>query len=160
MRVYLQNDGNIDWSTVSNFKLIILWGKQKKSVNINIYWERNKASGPMAMQLFIEHIIINHAKVFLFCKWLPFFIVMCTSYSLRTLWHVLLTSCVCVDREELDIAQQQYIESLEKYENNHLGNFRRIYPGPGTEKYEKFFHSSGTLFQETAAFKARSELAR
>ncbi|XP_053405844.1 tubulin polyglutamylase ttll6-like isoform X26 [Mercenaria mercenaria] len=63
-------------------------------------------------------------------------------------------------REELDLAQQQYIESLDKYENNHLGNFRRIYPNPGTEKYEKFFHSSGTLFQETAAFKARSELAR
>ncbi|XP_052793542.1 tubulin polyglutamylase ttll6-like isoform X34 [Mya arenaria] len=63
-------------------------------------------------------------------------------------------------REELDLAQAQYIESLEKYENNHLGNFRRIYPGPGTDKYEKFFHSSGTLFQETAAFKARSELAR
>ena len=41
-----------------------------------------------------------------------------------------------------------------------MGNFRRIYPAVGTEKYEKFFHSSGTLFQETAAFKARSELAR
>ncbi|XP_060583324.1 tubulin polyglutamylase ttll6-like isoform X10 [Ruditapes philippinarum] len=63
-------------------------------------------------------------------------------------------------REELDLAQQQYIESLDKYESNHLGNFRRIYPNPGSEKYEKFFHSSGTLFQETAAFKARSELAR
>ena len=63
-------------------------------------------------------------------------------------------------REELDIAQQQYIETLEKYENTHMGNFRRIYPGPNTDKYEKFFHSSGTLFQETAAFKARSELAR
>lgn len=60
----------------------------------------------------------------------------------------------------MDLAQQQYIESLDKYESNHLGNFRRIYPGPGTDKYEKFFHSSGTLFQETAAFKARSELAR
>ena len=78
--------------------------------------------------------------------------------------------CACFDcnynnnvynfREELDLAQQQYIESLDKYENSHLGNFRRIYPNPGTEKYEKFFHSSGTLFQETAAFKARSELAR
>ena len=67
---------------------------------------------------------------------------------------------LCITREELDLAQQQYIESLEKYENNHLGNFRRIYPGIGSEKYEKFFHSSGTLFQETAAFKARSELAR
>lgn len=63
-------------------------------------------------------------------------------------------------REELDLAQQQYIESLDKYESNHMGNFRRIYPCVHMEKYEKYFHSSGTLFQETAAFKARSELAR
>ena len=63
-------------------------------------------------------------------------------------------------REELDIAQAQYIEAVEKYENAHMGNFRRIYPNPGSDKYDKFFHSSGTLFQETAAFKARSELAR
>ncbi|XP_061165550.1 tubulin polyglutamylase ttll6-like isoform X17 [Saccostrea echinata] len=63
-------------------------------------------------------------------------------------------------REELEIAQAQYQEVLERYENNHMGNFRRIYPNPGYEKYEKFFHSSGSLFQETAAFKARSEMAR
>ncbi|KAL3867098.1 hypothetical protein ACJMK2_044329 [Sinanodonta woodiana] len=63
-------------------------------------------------------------------------------------------------REELEMAQQQYVESLEKYENNHMGNFRRIYPIAGYEKYDKYFHSSGTLFQETAAFKARSEMAR
>ncbi|XP_071166376.1 tubulin polyglutamylase ttll6-like isoform X36 [Mytilus edulis] len=63
-------------------------------------------------------------------------------------------------KEELELAQNQYQEYLERYENNHMGNFRRIYPAPGSEKYEKFFHSSGTLFQETAAFKARSEMAR
>ncbi|KAL5005179.1 hypothetical protein ScPMuIL_018635, partial [Solemya velum] len=63
-------------------------------------------------------------------------------------------------KEELEQAQAVYIESLERYENNHMGNFRRIYPYPGCEKYDKFFNSSGTLFQETAAFKARSELAR
>ena len=63
-------------------------------------------------------------------------------------------------REELEAAQTMYIEQLERYENNHLGNFRRIYPYPGSEKYDKYFHSSGTLFQETAAFKARQEMAR
>jgi len=63
-------------------------------------------------------------------------------------------------KEELEAAQTVYIEQLERYENNHLGNFRRIYPLPGSEKYDKFFHSSGTLFQETAAFKARQEMAR
>ena len=66
----------------------------------------------------------------------------------------------CVGREELEVAQQQYLEQLERYENNHMGNFRRIFPTPGCEKYDKYFHSSGTLFQETAAFRARSELAR
>jgi tubulin polyglutamylase TTLL6/13 len=63
-------------------------------------------------------------------------------------------------REELELAQAQYQEYVERYENNHMGNFRRIYPCAGFEKYDKFFHSSGTLFQETAAFKARSEMAR
>ncbi|XP_076464953.1 tubulin polyglutamylase ttll6-like isoform X4 [Babylonia areolata] len=63
-------------------------------------------------------------------------------------------------KEELEVAQQQYLEQLECYEDTHLGNFRRIFPVPGCEKYDKYFHSSGTLFQETAAFRARSELAR
>ena len=63
-------------------------------------------------------------------------------------------------KEELELAQAQYQEYVERYENNHMGNFRRIYPCAGFEKYDKFFHSSGTLFQETAAFKARSEMAR
>ena len=63
-------------------------------------------------------------------------------------------------REELEQAQQVYLEQLERYENTHLGNFRRIFPVPGCEKYDKYFHSSGTVFQATAAFRARSELAR
>ncbi|XP_025078224.1 tubulin polyglutamylase ttll6-like isoform X2 [Pomacea canaliculata] len=63
-------------------------------------------------------------------------------------------------KEELEIAQQRYLEHLEKYENSHMGNFRRIFPAPGCEKYNKYFHTSGTLFQETASFRARSELAR
>ena len=64
-------------------------------------------------------------------------------------------------REELDKAQLKWLDELAKYEDAHIGNFRRIYPPPdGTDKYEKYFHSSGSLYQETAAFKARSELAR
>ena len=63
-------------------------------------------------------------------------------------------------REELDKVQQKWYEDSLKYEEAHLGNFRRIYPAEGTEKYDKFFQSSGSLYQETAAFKARSECAR
>ena len=49
---------------------------------------------------------------------------------------------------------------IEKWENKHMGNYRRIYPGPDTEKYDKFFNNSGTLFSETAASKARLEQAK
>ena len=63
-------------------------------------------------------------------------------------------------REEQDRIAAKWMEDLEKYELEHLGNFRRIYPNPGSEKYDKYFHSSGSLYQETAAFKARSEMAR
>jgi len=52
------------------------------------------------------------------------------------------------------------MEEQTKYEDCHLGNFRRIYPSEGSDKYDKFFHSSGSLYQETASFKARSECAR
>ncbi|KAK6188733.1 hypothetical protein SNE40_004850 [Patella caerulea] len=63
-------------------------------------------------------------------------------------------------KEELEAVQAQYLIQQEKYEGHHCGNLRRIYPNAGSEKYDKFFQSSGTLFQETAAFKARSEMAR
>ena len=68
---------------------------------------------------------------------------------------------MCVFREELDKAQARWLEEQEKYEETHLGNFRRIYPCKhAAERYDRFFHSSGSLYQETAAFKARSECAR
>ena len=63
-------------------------------------------------------------------------------------------------REELEVQQAAYLKQLDKFELENLGNFRRIYPRPGMEHYDKFFHSSGSLFQETAAYKARSEAAR
>ncbi len=60
----------------------------------------------------------------------------------------------------MDKAQARWIEDLAKYEDAHLGNFRRIFPEENVEKYEKFFQNSGSLYQETAAFKARTECAR
>lgn len=54
----------------------------------------------------------------------------------------------------------KFMEIQEKYEDSHLGNFRRIYPGPGSAKYDKYFSTSVSLYQETAAFKARTECAR
>ena len=63
-------------------------------------------------------------------------------------------------REELEQQQAAYLKTLDKFELENLGNFRRIYPAPGTEKYDKFYRSAGSLFQETAACKARSEAAK
>ncbi|CAE1276358.1 TTLL6_13 [Acanthosepion pharaonis] len=63
-------------------------------------------------------------------------------------------------KEEQEVALAEYLKYLENYEDKHIGNFRRIYPSPSAERYDKFFQSSGSLFQETVAFKARTELAR
>ncbi|CAF0706120.1 unnamed protein product [Brachionus calyciflorus] len=63
-------------------------------------------------------------------------------------------------KEELDEVQQDWLKQIEKWEDKHIGNFRRIYPGPGTEKYDKFYNTTGTLFSETAASRARLEQAK
>lgn len=64
------------------------------------------------------------------------------------------------NREELEDIQQEWLKQIEKWEDKHMGNFRRIYPGPNTQKYDKFYNSSGTLFSETAASRARLEQAK
>ncbi|XP_009696513.1 PREDICTED: tubulin polyglutamylase TTLL6, partial [Cariama cristata] len=63
-------------------------------------------------------------------------------------------------REELERNQAAWLAEAEKYENSHLGSYRRIYPARGTEKYEPFFKQSGSLFQDTVSSKAREECAR
>ncbi|XP_015423219.1 PREDICTED: tubulin polyglutamylase TTLL13P [Myotis davidii] len=63
-------------------------------------------------------------------------------------------------RRVLTELSQAALLDQECYEDAHLGGYRRIYPGPDTEKYAPFFKHSGSLFQETAASKAREECAR
>lgn len=62
--------------------------------------------------------------------------------------------------EELRQCQAATAEQMERYEAKHLGGFKRIYPREGGEKYDKYFKHSSSLFQETAASKAREECAR
>ncbi|XP_051837056.1 tubulin polyglutamylase TTLL13 isoform X2 [Antechinus flavipes] len=62
-------------------------------------------------------------------------------------------------REQMESSNAAMLDQ-EKYENSHLGGYRRIYPGPDSEKYAPFFKHNGSLFQETAASKAREECAR
>lgn len=70
--------------------------------------------------------------------------------------------CVCfmIRSEELRQCQAATVEQMERYEAKHLGGFKRIYPREGGEKYDKYFKHSSSLFQETAASKAREECAR
>ncbi|XP_059035958.1 tubulin polyglutamylase TTLL13 [Mustela lutreola] len=65
----------------------------------------------------------------------------------------------CSRREQLESSHAAILDQ-ERYEDSHLGGYRRIYPGPDTEKYAPFFKHNGSLFQETAASKAREECAR
>ncbi|XP_042329065.1 LOW QUALITY PROTEIN: tubulin polyglutamylase TTLL13-like [Sceloporus undulatus] len=63
-------------------------------------------------------------------------------------------------REQMESSQAAWLAQAEKYENSHLGGYRRIFPSHDTEKYASFFKHSGSLFQETVASKAREECAR
>ncbi|CAF3548920.1 unnamed protein product [Rotaria sordida] len=64
-------------------------------------------------------------------------------------------------REEQEDLAQQWQKEIEKWEDDHIGNYRRIYPTFETiSKYQKFFTQSGTLYSETAASKARIEQAK
>lgn len=63
-------------------------------------------------------------------------------------------------REQMESSQAAWLAQAEKYEESHLGGYRRIFPAHGTEKYAPFFKHSGSLFQETVASKAREECAR
>ncbi|KAJ1135599.1 hypothetical protein NDU88_002037 [Pleurodeles waltl] len=53
-----------------------------------------------------------------------------------------------------------WLEQVELHEEKNMGGFRRIYPTKDAEKYEKFFQQSSSIFQETAASKARGQCAR
>ena len=54
-----------------------------------------------------------------------------------------------------------YEAHFESYEQEHLGGFRRIYTKNGNEeKYEKYFNQSTSLCSETAASRARADLAK
>ncbi|XP_072343625.1 uncharacterized protein [Scyliorhinus torazame] len=62
--------------------------------------------------------------------------------------------------DEIKTNQAAWVEQMEKYEDENIGNFRRIYPFTGSEKYDKFLKCKHSLFQETIASKAREECAR
>ncbi|XP_074080303.1 tubulin polyglutamylase TTLL6 isoform X3 [Macrotis lagotis] len=62
--------------------------------------------------------------------------------------------------EELRNYQAALLEKIERYEKEKSGGFRRIYPEFGSEKYQKYFHHSNSLFQNTVTSRAREVHAR
>ncbi|XP_078049203.1 tubulin polyglutamylase TTLL13-like [Augochlora pura] len=62
---------------------------------------------------------------------------------------------------KLEKQEQDYLERQFQWEDEHTGNFRRIYPCPGLQKYEPFFkQNSISVFQDTVASRAREEASR
>ncbi|EZA61973.1 Tubulin polyglutamylase TTLL13 [Ooceraea biroi] len=60
------------------------------------------------------------------------------------------------ERNEDDYVQRQF-----QWEDNHMGNFRRIYPCSGEDKYQSFFTQNAlSVFQDTVASRAREEASR
>nr|XP_056719931.1 tubulin polyglutamylase TTLL6 [Euleptes europaea] len=62
--------------------------------------------------------------------------------------------------EEYKNCQAALLKQAEKYEEKHIGGYRRIYPASDPDRYDKFFEHHNSLFQETAASRAREEYAR
>ncbi|XP_072927673.1 tubulin polyglutamylase ttll6-like [Hemitrygon akajei] len=56
--------------------------------------------------------------------------------------------------------QAAWVEQMEAYEDENMGNFRRIYPSASSERYANFLKCKRSLFKETVASKARDEYAR
>ncbi|XP_036356041.1 tubulin polyglutamylase TTLL13-like, partial [Octopus sinensis] len=64
-------------------------------------------------------------------------------------------------RDELLRKQEEFQLKLQVMENRRLNNFVRIYPKECDQaKYDKFFDSIGSLYKETAAYRARLSCAK
>ncbi|XP_043253348.1 tubulin polyglutamylase TTLL13-like [Colletes gigas] len=56
---------------------------------------------------------------------------------------------------------EDYLQRQFKWEEEHMGNFRKIYPCIDSEKYQPFFkQNSISVFQDTVASRAREEASR
>lgn len=69
--------------------------------------------------------------------------------------------CIVGSSKGTDKLAENYAEKQSKWEEEHTGNFRKIYPCDDDEKYQPFFKQNGTtVFQETIASRAREEAAK
>lgn len=66
------------------------------------------------------------------------------------------TALMKSERNENDYVQRQF-----QWEDDHMGNFRRIYPCFDKDKYQPFFTQNAlSVFQDTVASRAREEASR
>jgi len=66
------------------------------------------------------------------------------------------TALMKSERNENDCIQRQF-----QWEDDHMGNFRRIYPCFDKDKYQPFFTQNAlSVFQDTVASRAREEASR
>ncbi|XP_012136679.2 tubulin polyglutamylase TTLL13-like isoform X2 [Megachile rotundata] len=60
-----------------------------------------------------------------------------------------------------DKLEEDHLQKQLKWEDDHMGNFRRIYPCSDSDKYQPFFKQTGiSAYQDTIASRAREEAAR
>ncbi|XP_043522665.1 tubulin polyglutamylase TTLL13 isoform X3 [Frieseomelitta varia] len=60
-----------------------------------------------------------------------------------------------------DKLEEDYLQKQFKWEDEHVGNFRRVYPCSDNEKYQPFFRQASiSVYQDTAASRAREEASR
>ncbi|CAK9825756.1 Tubulin polyglutamylase ttll6 [Anthophora retusa] len=68
-------------------------------------------------------------------------------------------STICMTKH--DKPEEDYLQKQFKWEDEHMGNFRRIYPCAESEKYEHYFRQTSiSVYQDTAASRAREEASR
>lgn len=66
-------------------------------------------------------------------------------------------------QDKMRMVTDEWLKNVQQYEETNVSGFRRIYPPEEEDeakKYKKFFNSSASLFQTTAAQRAREEAAR
>jgi len=57
--------------------------------------------------------------------------------------------------------ENNYVQRQFQWEDDHMGNFRRIYPCFDEDKYQPFFTQNVlSVFQDTVASRAREEMSR
>uniref|UniRef100_A0A8C8R8K6 Tubulin tyrosine ligase like 6 n=1 Tax=Pelusios castaneus TaxID=367368 RepID=A0A8C8R8K6_9SAUR len=87
----------------------------------------------------------------------------CHSREIRCVFihlHLIFSDIMSYNFKEYRNCQAAWLKQAEKYEEKNIGGFRRIYPKSDFDKYDKFFQHNNSLFQDTAASRAREEHAR